>query len=103
MRTITATFVLSESGSVVHEVYVDQSTYKTFIPLSHYGSPWLGEWSTSEDFRRALGAYAIQTASDGLRVIGCHGERLAFVDEACSTYVFTIDFDTAGVSNQPDS
>lgn len=95
MRTFTAIFTTTESGSVEHERYVCQDDYSANQPLSTYGSPYLGEYETSEDWREALANYAREHIGNVWSVGGCHGWKLQYVDEACATYVFTLDFDTA--------
>lgn len=97
MRTIVATVNVSESGSFQRLVLTDTSIYERHDTLSVYGSPYLGEFENSEDWRAAMAAYVTETASDYLaarnRSDNCHGSRLAYVDPQCAVYVWEIDFD----------
>jgi hypothetical protein len=94
MRTCTVTFFVSEAGDVKKMSVIDEDNYQLFEPLSVYDAPYLGSYDTSEDWRLALGAYAIQSCVEILSTQGCHGDSLAYVNESCSLYVYTIDFDS---------
>jgi len=94
MHTIIAAVTVSESGSVVKEVYSDEQTYNSWVTPNNYGSPYLGAFETSEDWRAALGQYVIKTAADLSMWPNPHGERLVYVSPQCSMYVFEIDFDS---------
>lgn len=93
MRTLWATAIVGETGDVQSITIGDSSTYESHHLLSTYGSPYLGSYETSEDWRRALGAYLTDTVAEFYKARGCHGDRLVYVSKGCHVYVFEIDFD----------
>jgi hypothetical protein len=94
MRTIVAAITVEESGTVMHEVYTDETTYRSYVAPNNYGAPYLGSFETSEEWRSALGRYATMSAKQMFGLDNPHGERLAYVSPQCSLYVFEVDFDS---------
>lgn len=92
MQTIIAAMSVSESGSVVAESYTNSATYEHYQALSTYGSPYMGTYETSEEWRSALGDYASVTAREKFNLGVPQGWHVAYVDGACSLYVFEIDY-----------
>jgi len=91
MVSIIASVVVDEGGSVVAETYINEGTYEHHQALSTHGSPYLGEFETSEDWREALGEYVTETADTQFDITEPHKARLVYVSEACALYVFKIE------------